>query len=55
MGGNAVNTWVRIGLIVGLAILLWYLVIHTTEDMTGGATVGTPAAPAPAPAPAAPN
>ena len=50
MGGSPVNTWVRIALIVALALILWFLVIDTTEEMTGGP------APAPvAPAPAAPN
>jgi len=43
-----VKIWVRVALIVALAIVLWYLVIDTTEEMTGGATVETPAAPAPA-------
>jgi hypothetical protein len=51
-----VKTWIRIALIVVLAIVLWYLVIDTTEQMTGGGTAGAPAAPAaPAPAPVAPN
>ena len=49
------KTWVRIALIIGLAIVLWYLVINLTKSMTGGSTVRSPAIAAPqAPAPAAP-
>ena len=40
------KTWVRIALIIGLALVLWYLVADLTKSMTGGE-------PAPAPAPPA--
>ena len=49
------KNWVRIVLIIALAIVLWYLVINLTKSMTGGSTVQSPAIAAPeAPAPAAP-
>ena len=48
------KNWMRIVLIIGLAIVLWYLVINLTKSMTGGSTVQSPAIAAPAaPAPAA--
>ncbi len=50
------KNWVRIVLIIALAIVLWYLVINLTKSMTGGSTVPSPAIAAPdAPAPAAPT
>ena len=49
------KNWVRIVLIIALAIVLWYLVINLTKSMTGGSTLQSPAIAAPAaPAPAAP-
>lgn len=50
------NTWVRIALIVVLAIVLWYLVINLTKSMTGESAPAAPPAQAQeAPAPAAPG
>lgn len=39
------KTWVRIALIAGLAIVLWYLVINLTQSMTGGDEAPAPATP----------
>ena len=39
------KTWVRIALIAGLAIVLWYLVMNLTKSMTGGEQAPAPAAP----------
>jgi len=51
-----VRIWVRIALIAGLAIVLWYLVANLTKSMTGGSTLPNPAVAAPdAPAPAVPT
>ena len=50
------KNWVRIVLIIGLAIVLWYLVINLTKSMTGGSTVPNPAIATPdAPAPPRPQ
>jgi hypothetical protein len=51
-----VKSWVRIALIVALALVLWYLVIDLTESMTGSGTPQAPATPTTeVPAPAAPG
>jgi hypothetical protein len=50
-----VPNWIRIVLVIALAIVLWYLVINLTKSMRGGTPVPNPAVAVPdAPAPAAP-
>lgn len=38
------NTWIRIAVIVVLAIVLWYLVINLTQSMTAESPPAVPPA-----------
>ncbi len=39
------KTWVRIALVIGLALVLWYLVANLTQSMTGNEEAPAPATP----------